>query len=91
MQATLTQWLAGIGWTAFIWALAALIIINVGAFIAFTARGDRALVERYTTWWLGANLFLLAIGVGIPAITAVTRLAILGASVVLPDVSFAAG
>jgi hypothetical protein len=41
--------------------------------------------------WLAANFFLLAIGVGIPAITAVTRLAILGASAVLPDVGLFAG
>jgi len=91
MQATLTQWLAGIGWTSFTWALAALILVNVGAFLVFTARGDRQLVERYTPWWLATNFFLLAIGVGIPAITAVTRLALLGASAVLPDALFAAG
>lgn len=91
MQATLTQWLAGVGWTAFTWALAALILVNVGAFVLFTSRGDRSLVERYTSWWLAANFFLLAIGVGVPAITAVARLAILGASAVLPDVFFAPG
>jgi hypothetical protein len=91
MQATITQWLAGIGWTAFTWALAALIVVNVGAFVAFTSRGDRSLVERYTSWWLAANLFLLSIGVGIPAITAVTRLALLGASAVLPEIRVSAG
>jgi hypothetical protein len=91
MQATLTQWLAGIGWTAFTWALAALILVNVGAFVAFTSRGDRSLVERYTSWWLAANLFLLAIAVGIPAVTAVTRLAILGASTVLPEIRLSTG
>lgn len=91
MQASLTQWLAGIGWTAFTWALAALILVNVGAFVLFTSRGDRSLVERYTSWWLAANFLLLAIGVGIPAITAVARLAILGASAVLPGVVVAPG
>ncbi len=91
MQATLTQWLAGISGTAFTWALAALIVVNVSAFVVFSTRGDRQLVERYTPWWLATNFFLLAIGVGIPAITAVTRLVILGASAVVPDALFAAG
>lgn len=91
MQATLTHWLASIGWTSFTWALAALIVVNVSAFVVFATRGDRRLVERYTPWWLATNVVLLAIGVGIPAITAVTRLALLGASAVLPVSLFAAG
>lgn len=91
MQATVTQWLAGIGWTAFVWALGAIVVLNVGAFALFVARGDRSLVERYTPWWLAVNLLLLSIGVGIPAVTAVTRLAILGASAVLPAVRFSTG
>lgn len=91
MQATLMQWLSGIGWTAFVWALGALILLNVGAFVLFVSRGDRSLVERYTPWWLAANLLLVGIGVGIPAITAVARLAVLGASAVLPGVSLSTG
>lgn len=85
MQVPLTQWLAGVGWIAFTWALAALILVNAAAFLLFSARGNRDHVARYTSWWLAANLLLIAIGVGVPAITAVARLALVAARVVLPE------
>lgn len=89
MLVTFAQWLAGVGWIAFTWALAALILLNVGAFVLFSARGNRDHVARNTSWWLAANLLLIAIGVGVPAITAVARLALVAARVVLPDVGAA--
>jgi hypothetical protein len=91
MQASVMQWLAGFGWTAFTWAIAGLILLNVGAFAMFRAQRNRHVVERYTSLWLAGNLVLLAIGVGVPAVTAVARLALLGAGTLLPDVPFADG
>jgi hypothetical protein len=86
MQPSLMQWLASVGWTAFTWALAGLLLLNVGAVALLILRRDRHAVQRYTSFWLAGNLLLVAVGVGIPAITAVARLALLGASTVVPEI-----
>lgn len=87
MQPSLMQWLAGLGWTAFSWSLAGLLLLNAGAAFAMITRRDRDTVQRYTSFWLAGNLLLLAVGIGIPAITAVARLVLLGMSAVIPGVT----
>jgi nitrate reductase gamma subunit len=86
MQSSLMQWLASVGWTAFTWALAGLLLLNAGAVALLIRRRDRHMVQRYTSLWLAGNLLLVTVGVGIPAITAVARLALLGASTVVPEI-----
>lgn len=84
MDRTLLQWLAGIGWTAFTWSLAALLLLNIASAIWFFSRADRSSVQRYTSWWLAGNLLLVTIGVGVPTITAVARLAVMAARAAIP-------
>ena len=83
MTSPLLQWLASIGWTAFTWALAGWLALNLAALLLFLKR-DRALVERYTSMWLAANLLLVAIGVGVPAITSTARLVMIGVGAIVP-------
>lgn len=91
MDSSLLQWLAGIGWTAFSWALAGLLLLNAAAVTMLIVSRDRTLVQRFTSLWLAGNLLLLCIGVGVPSVTAVARLAVMGAKAVIPNaVSFAA-
>lgn len=84
MDRTLLEWLSGLGWSAFTWSLGGLLLGNGVALLLFFRKRDRALVQQYTSLWLGANLLLVAIGVGVPAIAAVARLAVLGARTVAP-------
>lgn len=86
MDRTLLEWLGGLGWSVFTWSLAALLLLNGGALLLFLRRRDRTLVQQYTSFWLAANLLLIAVGVGGPAIAAVARLAVLGARAVAPAV-----
>lgn len=89
MDTVLMQWLAAVGWTAFTWALAGLLVVNGAAAVLFVMRGNRDLVQRWTTWWLAVNLLLVAVGVGVPTITTVTRLAITAARAVAPNALWA--
>lgn len=91
MDSSVVQWLAGFGWTAFSWALAGLLLLNATAVAILIVSRDRTLIQRFTSLWLAGNLLLLCLGVGIPSVTAVARLAIMGAKAVTPNaVSFAA-
>jgi hypothetical protein len=91
MESSLLQWLTGIGWTAFTWALGGLLLLNGLAISLLIVKRDQTLVQRYTSLWLAANLLLVAIGVGVPTVTAVARLAVMGARAVTPDVNWLPG
>lgn len=88
MESSLLQWLTGIGWTAFTWALGGLLLLNGAAVTLWIVKPDRMLVQRYTSLWLAGNLLLVAIGVGVPTITAVARLAVMGARAVTPGTNW---
>jgi hypothetical protein len=87
MQTSLLQWLANVGWTAFTWSLGGLLLLNVGAAAFMLTRGSRDVVQRFTGLWLAANLLLLAVGVGVPAITAIARLTLLAVRAVVPEIA----
>ncbi len=91
MLTSMTDWLGNLGWTAFAWALGALLMLNVASVALLLTRRDRELVQRYTALWLAANLLLVAIGVGVPAITAVARLTLMGIGAVVPDLGSVTG
>lgn len=91
MESSLLQWLTGIGWTAFTWSLGGLLLLNGLAITLWITKRDRSLVQRYTSFWLAANLLLVAIGVGVPTVTAVARLAVMGARAVTPGVNWFPG
>lgn len=84
MDTVLTEWLAGVGWRAFTWALAGLLLLNGAAAIMFVLQGSRGMVQRWTSAWLAGNLLLLAVGIGVPAATSLARLAVTVAQRAVP-------
>lgn len=89
MNTVLTQWLAGIGWTAFAWALAGLLLLNGAAALLWVMRGSRDMVQRWTSLWLAGNLLLVAVGLGVPTLTTAARLGLAGARAVTPSALWA--
>lgn len=77
MTPDLSSWLAAIGWTAFTWSLGGLLLVNGCAIAAWLWKKDRQLVQRWVAPWLAANLFLIFVGVAVPATTSAVRLVIM--------------
>jgi hypothetical protein len=77
MTSHLAAWLASIGWTAFVWALGGLLVVNGAALAAWVWKRDRALVQLWVAPWLAANLLLVLLGVGVPAATSAVRLVLM--------------
>lgn len=77
MTSDLTRWLTMIGWTAFVWALGGLFLVNGAAIAAWVWKKDRSLVQRWVAPWLAANLLLVLVGVGVPAATSAVRLVLI--------------
>jgi hypothetical protein len=73
MKADMIAWLAGAGSWAFHTALSLFLVLNAIAIAVVVARRDRSLVDRWTPRWLAANLGLLALGGGVPLLTALLR------------------
>ncbi|WP_411279177.1 hypothetical protein [Gemmatimonas sp.] len=88
MDVTILHWLQRIGWSAFTWALAGVLLVNMVAVVAFLLRRERSLVNAWTGPVLAANIVLIAIGIGVPVVTSVARLAILGMRGVIPSIAF---
>ena len=84
MDVTVLMWLQRVGWSAFTWALAGILVVNGAALFAYIWKRERSLVNTWTGPVLAANILLVAIGVGVPLITSVARLAILGMRGVIP-------
>ena len=96
MESTVLDWLAGVGAAAFRWSALAFLVINGVAIAALILTRDRALVNRWTGRILAVNLVLAGTGLGVPLVTAVTRLAVAavlpgGARRVAPEVRFEDG
>lgn len=68
--------LSRLGWAAFTLAFGSWLLLNGGAALLLWWKRDCALVQRYTSWWVALNVLLLAIGVGVPAMTAAAQLAV---------------
>ncbi len=88
MELTVLHWLRTVGWSAFTLALGGLFVVNAIAIVAFLAKRDRRLVNTWTGPVVAANILLVAIGVGVPLVTSVARLAIMGARGVVPSMLF---
>jgi len=69
-------WLNSVGWTVFIWSMAALVVIDIAALAAAAMTRDRTLVNRWTGRVLAANVALLGFGAAGPAISFTGRMAI---------------
>ncbi len=81
MALSVFDWLGTFGATAFRWSVLAFVVINGLAIATVVVTRDRTLVNRWTGRLLGANLLLVATGIGIPLMATVTRLAV---AVVMP-------
>ncbi len=87
MDVTALSWLQRIGWSAFTWALAGMLLVNVLALFAFLWKREKSLVNAWTGPILAANIVLVAIGLGVPLVTSAARLAILGMRSVVPAIA----
>ena len=66
MPGTILSWLDGVGSTAFTLSAIAFVAINAIAIGAVFLTRDRGIVNRFTPYFLGANLLLLGTGLGVP-------------------------
>jgi hypothetical protein len=71
-----SAWLDGMANSVFALSATLFLVINVGAAAAVFLKRDRAMVNRWTARWLGANLLLVGAGVGVPVAATVVRLAV---------------
>lgn len=69
-------WLSDFGTQVFAWSLGIFLVINSAAAIAWFVRRDRALVNRWTSRILAADLLLIGTGVGVPIVTTMARMTI---------------
>ncbi len=88
MDITVLSWLKSIGWSAFTWALAGVLLVNTVAILAFVWKRERSLVNTWTGPVIAINIMLIAIGIGVPMVTSVARLAILATRSMIPGFSF---
>jgi hypothetical protein len=84
MDRVVLDWLGRVGWIAFSWGLAGLLVLNITAIVLFLRRRDRTLVDRWTAPWLAMNVLLLAIAVGVPTVTTAARLVVVAGANTLP-------
>ncbi|WP_373060807.1 hypothetical protein [Gemmatimonas sp.] len=87
MDITALSWLQRIGWSAFTWALASVLLVNAVAFCAFLWKREKSLVNAWTGPVVAMNIVLVAIGLGVPMVTSAARLAILGIRSVVPNLA----
>lgn len=80
METALLDWLSRVGSSAFAYSAGLFVVVNGAAIAAVVVTRDRSLVNRWTGRLLAANLLLLGTGLGVPLLTAVTRLGILAVS-----------
>ena len=86
MDVTMLSWLQRIGWSVFTWALAGVLLVNGAALVALVWKRERTLVNAWTGPVLAINIVLIAIGVGVPMVTLVARLAIFGMRSQIPGI-----
>jgi len=76
MLAGVVAWLDWLGSMAFAFSAWAFVILNAAGMAAIAWTRDRAMVNRWTSRFLAANLVLLGTGLGVPVVTLAVRSAI---------------
>jgi hypothetical protein len=76
MGAAITTWLSSISGAVFQTCAILFVVINVGAVALVVTTKSRELVQRWTSPWLAANLFLLGAGAGVPLVAGVAKAAV---------------
>lgn len=64
----LADMFGSIGTTVFRWSAILFLLVNAAAVAAFLATRSRALVNQWTPRLVAANLMLVGLGVGVPAV-----------------------
>jgi hypothetical protein len=70
------QWLGVLSSTVIKLSVVLFVVINAVALGVFSVRRDRALVQRWTSPWLAANILVVGAGVGTPLLVGITKFAI---------------
>ena len=70
------QWLSVVSSTVIKLSVVLFVIVNAVALGVFAVKRDRSLVQQWTSPWLGANMLLIAAGVGTPLVVGITKFAI---------------
>ena len=73
----IAQWLDSIGARAFGVSAAVFVLMNGAAIAVLAIKRDYALVNRWTSRLLAANLVLLGTGIGLPLVTTLARSAVI--------------
>jgi predicted tellurium resistance membrane protein TerC len=83
----IAQWLDSVGARAFGVSAAIFVLMNGAAIAVLAIKRDYALVNRWTSRLLAANLVLLGTGVGLPLVTTMARSALLALAPVTQGIS----
>jgi hypothetical protein len=70
------QWLSTLSGTVVRTAIVLFVMLNAVALATVAVKRDRALVQRWTSPWLAANVLLVGAGVGTPLLVGITKFAI---------------
>ena len=73
MPGTIFSWLDGVGAMAFTLSSVAFVAINAIAITVVFFTRDRRLVNRWTPFYLVANLLLVGTGLGVPLVAMAAR------------------
>ncbi|MFN2316163.1 MAG: hypothetical protein ABR551_04720 [Gemmatimonadales bacterium] len=73
MESSVVSVLDSIRQFAFTASLWAFVLVNVAAVGVILATRSRAVVQRFTSPWLAANIILLGTGVGVPLVAGVCK------------------
>lgn len=76
MDVAVIEWLNGVSGTVVRVAATLFVLLNGAAVGLVAIRRDRALVQRWTSPWLAANLLLLGAGIGIPTLASLAKLVV---------------
>ncbi|MCL4865521.1 MAG: hypothetical protein KJZ47_06470 [Gemmatimonadales bacterium] len=73
MDLTVVSTLDSIKNLAITLAIGAFVVVNGVAAVALLSSRSRALVQRWTSPWLAANLLLFGVGAGVPLLTGICK------------------
>jgi hypothetical protein len=76
MLDSLLALLDGVGTWAWRLGLGLFLVVNGVAIVTVVVTRDRRLVDRWTGRWLAANLAVLGLGAGVPAVAGLLHLAV---------------
>lgn len=86
MEAAILAWLQGVAIRAFGLSLFLILAIDGAFAIILFATRDRAIVNRWTSRVLAANLFLAGTGIGVPVLALGSRLVVRAVAPLVPTV-----